>query len=237
MTLPLYAAMTAGEFSSMPSILQRPAWMACHFSSYGTGLTNLPRQMPQKAMLIINDRTPVGGHDAGLIKEQLIQLINRFPIDRILLDLQRPDSPETADIAKTLVQGLPCPVGITEAYAENLDCPIFIEHPPHTPLHTAISRWKGRELWLEAALDAEVITVTATGSQFTPLPRAYWKEGCHQEADLCCHYQICVTSQQAKFTLFRTPEDLASLLEKAESLGFTCAVGLYQQLQDISVLE
>lgn len=236
MTFPLYTALTAGEFSNIKALPERPGWMACHFSSYGTDLTNLPRWLPPNAMLIVNDRTPVCGHDAGLIKDQILQLIESFSVSRILLDFQRADSPEAADIVNALVENLPCPVGVTEIYAEGLNCPVFVTLPIHTPLSCAISRWEGRKLWLEAALDAETITVTPTGSRFTFLPKVYPPEACHHDANLHCHYQISVTPQQAEFTLFRTPEDLVQLLESAKTQNFACAVGLYQELQNTPAL-
>jgi hypothetical protein len=68
------------------------AWMACHFSPYGTGLSNLPPNLPANAMVILNDRTPIHGHDS---KEILCQLNNLTP-HCLLLDFQRQAVEETA---------------------------------------------------------------------------------------------------------------------------------------------
>ena len=87
----------------------------------------------------------------------------------------------------------------------------------------------GREIWLEAALDGLQLTLTEQGCTGTALPFCEYAEGFHEEA-LHCHYQIQVSDRHAKFSLFRTREDLDALLEEAEALGVTAAVGLWQEL-------
>ena len=37
-----FLAMTAAEIRANPDISSPIGWMACHFSPYGTGLSNLP---------------------------------------------------------------------------------------------------------------------------------------------------------------------------------------------------
>ena len=74
MTLPMHLAMTAAELACCDSLPSHPAWMACHFSPYGTGLSNLPEHLPEGALLILNDRTPVFGHDPQVICAQLHQI-------------------------------------------------------------------------------------------------------------------------------------------------------------------
>ena len=54
-------------------------------------------------------------------------------------------------------------------------------------------------------------------------------EGFH-EPKLHCHYHIQLIDQKAEFTLYRTREDLDTLLEEAEALGISAAVGLWQEL-------
>lgn len=231
MAFPLYLAMTSAEFASASSLPAHMAWMACHFSSYGTGLSNLPQTLPENAMLIVNDRTSVQGHDPELITEQLLQAFEELKFSRVLLDLQRPDDPQTTTIAKAITQALPCPVGIAASYARGLDGPVFLPPPPlHCPLAEHIRPWQGRELWLEAALDAETITVTAAGSRIAPLQLTQIPEPTFPEDHLHCHYHINVEPQQAVFTLYRTPQTLRVLLQEAEELGICCAVGLYQEL-------
>jgi len=53
----------------------------------------------------------------------------------------------------------------------------------------------------------------------------------HTDPALCCRYHIRVGENSAIFTLWRDWECLEMLLEQAEKLGVTRAVGLYQQLK------
>ena len=228
---PLYLALTAAEFSSCHTLPSALAWMACHFSCYGTGLSNVPEALPKGAMLILNDRTPVYGHDAGRIVAQLTQMAEQWQLDSILLDFQRPDNPETAAIAQAIVEALPCPVGVSDSYAAAFSCPVFLSPPPlYCPIDAYLAPWSGKELWLEAALGSQTIIVTENGSQYGPLLPEEGTEPCFEEPQLLCHYHIALTQTQADFTLFRTREDLDALLNAAESLGVTKAVGLYQEL-------
>lgn len=231
MALPCYLAMTAAEFGAAETLPERIAWMACHFSSYGLGLSNLPQQLPAGSMVILNDRTPPHGHDPALIAQQLSELLEALHPSCILLDLQRPDVQETALIAHSLAKALPCPVGITQQYAKELDCPVFLPPPPlHVPLQTHLAPWKGREIWLELAPETETITVTAEGAQTEPTAPLPLHEPVFEESLLHCRYHTAVTADRAAFALQRDKEHLSGLLEEAEALGVTQAVGLYQQL-------
>lgn len=230
MALPLYLAMTATEIRENALLPPQLAYMACHFSPYGTGLSNRPRSLPPGSMLILNDRTPIHGHDHGLIREQLEEIIERMRCSRLLLDFQYPGCEETAALAAVLVQSLPCPVGVSEGYAEELSCPVFLPPAPlDVPLQEYLHPFQGREIWLEAALDSMLITLTPKGASYSPLPYGAFRDG-HKEEKLHCRYHINITDDRADFTLFRTPEDLQSLLSEAESLGVTQAVGLWQEL-------
>ena len=231
MDIKCYLAMTAAEFSAAATVPEHIAWMACHFSCYGTGLSNLPRQLPDGAMVIINDRTPVQGHDPVLITEQLTQLAEEQKVSCFLLDFQRPNIEESAKIAQVLTQKLPCPVGVTELYAKELICPVFLEPSSlHDTLEAHLAPWNGREIWLEAATEAEVITVTTQGSQFEMLSNADLIEPVFWEEALHCRYHIDLRENCAVFTLLRGKQEAAALLEEAQKLGVKQAVGLYQQL-------
>lgn len=223
--------MTSAEFAGKEAFSQPPAWMACHFSSYGTGLSNLPVFLPEGAMVILNDRIPIHGHDPGLIADQLLTLHETLHPARFLLDLQRPDCPETAAAAQRIVDALPCPVGVTEHYAKDLNCPVFLEPPPlDMALADYLQPWSGKDVWLEAALDHAVITVTESGSRYRSEPLEEEPEAAFFEDTLFCHYRIRLTDSRAEFHLYRTREDLTLLLRAAEALGVSAAVGLYQEL-------
>ncbi len=225
----LYLAMTAAEIGTNFSLPPKLAWMACHFSPYGTGLSNLPQALRSGSMLIVNDRTPVGEHSPEIIVSQLQDLVENFGCSQVLLDFQRPGEERTREIAEVIVRELPCPVAVSECYAQGLSCPVFL--PPVPLWKTAdeyIEPWTGREIWLEAALDAAQITVTEQGTTFLPCPIPQ-EILPHQDEELCCHYGIALTDTAAVFTLQRTGEDLQKLL-KHERIA--CFVGLYQELQD-----
>ena len=229
MALPLYLAMTGAEFCAADKLPSKTAWMACHFSPYGTGLSNLPGALPEGSMLILNDRTPIHGHDPRLVASQLKECAEKRKAACVLLDFQRLGCAGTSAIAEAVVNGLSCPVGVSEPYAGGLDCPVFLPPtPPDTPLSDYLSPWRGREVWLEAALTCDTITITPDGasraSAFPPpsLP--------HLDPTLHCRYAITLGDGAAQFTLCRTADTLPGLLEEAESLGVTQAVGLFQEL-------
>ena len=224
-------AMTGAEIRANAALPENIGWMACHFSPYGTGITNLPPALPRGAMLILNDRTPIHGHDPERIAAQLQQTMRQQRCECLLLDFQRSGEPETAALVSHILDALPCPVAVSEGYAEGTGCPVFLSPlPADVPLSDHIAPWNGREIWLEAALEGKVITLTEDGAASSPLPRWDTPEGGYQENSLHCHYTISLTDTQAEFTLYRTREDLDNLLAEAEALGITRAVGLYQEL-------
>ena len=60
MAIRTYLAMTASEFAKADPLPPHVAWMACHFSPYDSGLTNLPRKLPTNSLLILNKPIFVG---------------------------------------------------------------------------------------------------------------------------------------------------------------------------------
>lgn len=231
MAIPMFLAMTGAEWQANQDITARIAWMACHFSPYGTGLSNRPKSLPPRSLLILNDRTPVWGHDPELIARQLAKTVTELDCQAVLLDFQRPQMRETLEIVNAISQRVPCPVAVTEFYAEGLDCPVFLSPvPPNISLGQHLAPWKGREIWLELALDGMEISVTSEGPRFTPLPLSEPESAVHRDEELLCHYDIAVLPERIRFRLGRTPEDIAALLSAAEEQGVTCAVGLFQEL-------
>lgn len=230
MALPLYLAMTAAEISQSRQMPAHCAYMACHFSPYETGLSNIPQELPKGSLLILNDRTPVLGHDPDLIAQQLSQAAEVREADGVLLDFQRPGQPETHEIARAIVSALTCPVAVSEHYANDLDCSVFLSPPPlDRSLSAYIKPWQGRDIWLEAALDTIAIQVTEKGSRQVLVP---YKPGAplHTDTRLHCNYRICAQPDQVMFTLERDANNLSALLEEAAVLGIARAVGLYQEL-------
>lgn len=228
MALPLYLAMTSAEMAGNP-LPPRLGCMVCHFSPGGNGLSGLPEELPPGAMLVLDDCTPMDGHDPQRILKQLSSALEHCQCESLLLDFQRPGIPGQRELANILTSSLPCPVGVSELYAEGLSCPVFLPPvPPDKLLAEYVAPWKGREIWLEAALDGIALKLTESGCTVSPLPD--FPEAGLPDKKLHCHYTSETTSDSATFRLWRTPEDLNVLLKEAENHGATRAVGLWQEL-------
>lgn len=233
MAIERYLAMTAAEITSCGALPDRLGYMACHFSPYGTGLSGCPSGLPEGAMLIVNDRISLRGHDPGRILFQLRELTEKFHCGSVLLDFERRVSREAADLAELLAEELACPVGVSATYAQDLLCPVFLPPVPcDTPPEDYLAPWAGREIWLEAGLVGMGITLTPEGAHLSPPFICAQNHPVHHDGRLHCHYQI-LTADSARFSFHRRPEDLDALLEEAEALGVTRAIGLYQELRGL----
>ena len=228
-----YLAFTAAEMACCEILPAKIAGMACHFSPYATGLSNLPEQLPPGSLLILNDRTPIHGHDPKRIAEALRKAWEDLQLSGILLDFQALDCPDLKRLTDFLAGTLPCPVAATEAYAKDSDCIVFLAPPPiNMPLAEYLTPWKGRTLWLEAAMLTQRFTITEAGCHVQTLP------SCPDtlplfDRNLHCHYGITKTDRAMVFTMTRTKDDLFAHLQEAEGLGIPIAVGLYQELGNI----
>ena len=229
MGIPHYLAMTAAEFSAnMPQ--KDTAWMACHFSPCSHGLSNLPEELPSGALLILDDSTPMECHNPETVKRQLGECVEKFQCAGVLLDFQRPNCDKARELAACLAEALPCPVAVSHLYAADLSCTVFL---PPCPLHSSLERhlapWTGRKLCLETALGVQTMLLTKDGCRIKigeEIPEAGFEDG-----TLHCHYKVEILEDAARFTLWRTREDLEHLLKEAETLGVACAVGLWQELR------
>ena len=231
MTTNLYLAMTAAEIRSAVSLPSRPAWMACHFSPYSTGLSNLPEALPEGSLLMLNDVTPIRGHDPHTVRDQLFYTLERHRCHALVLDFQRHPSPETQVLAQYLTQAPPCPVAVSAPFAEELSCPVLLPPcPAHSSLEEYTAVWKGRDIWLELSLEGEILTLTEQGCTAASLPYPDPNREGFFDQKLHCHYTMEADEKAARFTLWRTLEDIKQLLEEAETLGVTAAVGLFQEL-------
>ena len=228
-----YLAMTASEFAGAEQLPPKTAWMACQFSPYSTSLTNLPPALPPGSLLMLTDRQPPADHDPARAAAQLRQAVERFDCAGVLLDFQRPVNDETMAMAEYLVTSLPCPVGVSEHYAAGLACPVFLSPcPHHTPLAEHLAPWAGRAVWLDLAVDAETITLTNEGCSILPLPLGEIPTGGFGDERLHCHYRTETGERFARFTLWRTREDLEGLAREAEDLGVKALVGLWSEWQE-----
>ncbi len=224
MPFELFLAQTPAQFDHPLPQNAKKAWMSAHFATYNAGLSNLPSSLPKGSMLIVDDSIPVVHHDPQRIAQQLKEAVNYLQCSRVLLDFQRLQAERTADIAKAIVQTLPCPVGVSVDYARGLDCPVFLPPLPlHMPLGEYIAPWQDRPIWLEAMPSCARYTITQHGCA---------KELCqvqgsfpHFDEQACCRYRIEVTEETVQFTLRRGYEELALLMQSEQ---VDCFVGLYQ---------
>ena len=231
MVLPLYLALTASEISAVSPLSSRCAYMACHFSPYTEGISNIPYGLPPNSMLILNDRLPCQGHCADLVAGQLADAAARLGCESVLLDFQRPREPESEAIVNAILSSLTCPVAVTESFADGKDCPVFLSPAPlHLPMDEYLAPWRDREIWLEAALCQSEIQITPNGiTQNAVFPTEKLSGGFYDDALRCC-YRTQILDDTIRFTLYDTPETLEQKLELAASLGVTRAVGLWQEL-------
>ena len=229
MDFPLFLAMTAAEFASCRALPPKIAYMACHFSPSGTGLSGLPKWLPPNSVLMLTDELPPNGHDPRKIALELKASVERLNCSAVLLDLQRPVLPEAKAIVSAAAT-LPCPVAVSAAYAEDHDCGVLLPPPPlWTTLSDHLKPWKGRTIWLEAAIEGAEVTVTKSGSNYAhcacdPLSQSFRCSKLHID------YQLTLQSDRAIFHLRRNRRCLEELLQEARERGIQTAVGLYQQL-------
>ena len=228
MGIPLYLAMTAQDFQSCSCLPHPIAWLSCLFSPFGRGLISLPDQLPKDSLLILTDRIPFWNHDSALIAQTLQRTVEEFSCCGILLDFQRPGY-HLKEVIRC-VAALPCPVCVSSLYDPG-DRAVLVPSPPlDVPLAEYLLPWKGREIWLEASLGNETITVTEAGSQRKAADDDAAVADRFHDGQLHCHYDIRL-GENAQFRLSRTKEDLSELLAEGEPLGVTRAVGLYQELK------
>lgn len=229
MVLPLSLAMTATELAAAPKC--PCAYMACHFSLEGTTLSGCPDTLPPDSILIIDDSIPPGNHNISEIVEQLQRLVTSLQIKGILVDFQKPDIEASHTFIQALLEANPCPVAVSAEYARDVSCCVFLPPPPlHRPLKEYLKPWDNREIWLDAALSCGKFLITPKGSEFLDGAIPSSRESYFEDNTLHCCYQIQHSREQAEVFLWRTPEQLKTLLDEAARLGVSQAVGLYQEL-------
>lgn len=225
MPFDFFLAQTAAQIGKALPKDAKSAWMACHFSPYNTGLSNLPPILEAGSMLIVNDLMPVANHDPQRITAQLSEMAVTFRCSRVLLDFQRPAEARTAAIARTITQGLPCPVGVSEVYAGSLDCAVFLSPLPlHKPLDDHIAPWQGRPIWLELMPSQAQYVITQDGCHCLPSSDAAQLP--FFDDLTCSRYGMEVSDNAIRFTLRRGQAEL-NMLRQTDKIQ--CFVGLYQE--------
>ena len=227
MAIERYLAMTGAEMASAAALPKKTAWMACHFSPYSTGLCNFPAALPKESLLILNDRTPICGHDPERVCRELKETISKLNCVGLLVDFLNPPNRESLALTSYLAANLPVSLGLPPEYAA-AGCAVFVPAVPTlTPVSQYLSRWQGQEIWLELALGGQTVALKADGAHFgeNRFPR---KGILHADDALHCHYVIEEQQDAFIFHTWRTTEDLDALLEDAGQIKL--AVGLYQEL-------
>ena len=228
MAIDVYLGLTEGEFRKISPLPRKTAWMACHFSPNSEGLSNFPRWLPEGSLLILDDSIPIQGHDPDRVREELAGVLKAHGCSTLLLDFQRPGG---EDMVGRLSVGLPCPVAVSALYGSEARGPVLLPPvPPFRALQEHLAPWAGRELWLELSPEGCEVRLTAEGAELSP----WWPEGplpFRHEA-LKCRYRTLLRPGMALFRGHRTAGDLRELLEEAEGLGVTAALGLGQEFPD-----
>ncbi len=232
MAMARYLAMTAAEMMGGAPLPGKTAWMACHFSPYSTGLCNLPAALPPGSLLILNDRTPIHGHDPERICRELTEALAGLQCAGLLLDFQNPPCREAALLVEHLAQKLKFPMGASPDYAAGTAAVFIPPVPTDTPIAAYLERWRGKMLWLELALEGQTITLTESGAAYgiNPFPA---DAPAMADGALHCHYSIEEKQDAVVFRTWRTREDLSALILDAERLGVALSVGLYQELRPV----
>ena len=224
MGIPQYLAMTEPELlKNFP-----PPYLACfgiHFSQ--EGLSKLPQALPTGAVLILDDRTPMENQGIPEITETLARFLARCSCRGLVLDFQRPGVAAQRSLAAFLARQLPCPVAAPPEYAPE-GCPVFLPPVPvDCAVETHLAPWQGREIWLDTCLQGLHLTLTKAGT--TRAPENSPLSGGFYDAALCCRYTIRETAQGFLFHLYRDRACLQKLFARAEPLGVTMALGLWQE--------
>lgn len=232
MEIPFYLAMTAAEFAVCRNLPPQVAWLACHFSSSGPGLTNIPTALPSESVLIIDDSQPFCDHSPETIAGQLGNAIKALDVQALVLDFQRQADNNGKQLAAFLRSRLPCPVVAPPEYAYS-EMPVLLPPCPlNLGLEEYIEPYKNREIWLEASLEGMELRITKSGCHANFVPRSDTLDFPHPDAARHTNYRIAASKDAITFHFQRTREDLDELLAEAEALGIFAAIGLWQEVKD-----
>ena len=239
MSIPLYFAMTAAEFSTAPAMPPRIAWMAMHFSVSGSGLSSRPHRLPPGSLVLLDDQTPWCGHSLEAVCQEATDVLLRTGAAGLLLDFERPPTEETLRLSSCLAQcsrEAGCSIGMPPDYLDSsAGAAVFLPPLPcHCPPEQVLEPFRGHEIWLEAAASGCRVALGPEGPALmpeNPLLLAAEAEGLPAFTDphLHCRYYSHPAIAGIELALYDTWETLTSKLEHCQALGVTLAVGVWQQ--------
>lgn len=239
MSIALYLAMTATDFSHCPLLPEPVAWMALHFSAGGRGLSNCPAALPPGSLLILDDQIPWAGHSGDMVCRTVEALLLNTGSMGLLLDFERPARPETRSLAAALAaccRDLGRAIAMPPDYLEGGEAAVFLPAPPcYADPAKVMAPWQGREVWLEAALTGYQAEIRAGGVEIQPRqPEALAELAAGEQIFLAprrlFQYVSRGSSRGVTVDLFDTPESLRARLPAWEALGVSLAVGPWRRL-------
>ena len=241
MSIALYLAMTAADFSHCPLLPEPVAWMALHFSPAGQGLSNCPATLPPGSLLILDDQIPWAGHSGDMVCRTVESLLLNTGAMGLLLDFERPALPETRSLAAALAarcHRLGRAIAMPPDYLGDFAAAVFLPAPPcYADPAKVMAPWQGRTVWLEAALTGYQAEIRAGGVDIQPRqPEALAELAAGEQSFLAprrlFQYVSRGNSQVVTVNLFDTPDSLRARLPAWEALGVSLAVGPWRQLRE-----
>lgn len=232
MSIPLFLGMTAAEIRNCSALPSHLAWMSVHFSMSGDGITNIPSSLPDGSLIILDDQTPWGGHSAEKVCTQMVSLLTQFHAYGLLLDFERPLTPQTLLLTKALsvcCKELNLPMAAPKAYAEDLDIDVFM--PPLSCLSPADTLYlPGKKIWLDASPTASLLHITEHYTESRgDFPSSKDPSKVFSDPTLGCKYYSEPARDGVLVHLYHTPETISRILQELSPEKVPLAIGLWKE--------
>lgn len=236
MSIPFFLAISAREFPFLSELPPNVAWMSAHFSSSGPGLSNLPSNLPEGSLLILDDQTPWAGHNTEMVCREMVESLLKNRASGLLLDFERPVTPETAMLTEALSQccrEIGVMLGAPESYAEGEDTAVFI---PPLPCQTPPEKLyrKNRKLWLDVSPGAYLLHIAAQGATGQVADQHSFPDGSYPvftDPVLHCSYRSRPNAGGIDILLSHSRESIESLLTALDEQAVQLAIGLYREFR------
>lgn len=233
MSIPLFLAFTAEEFSQKVPFPAKTAWMSVHFSPNGSGLTNLPPQLPQGSLILLDDHIQWANHSIERVCQELVTVLQRTESIGLLLDFEREPTAETLLLTKALgrcCKELGVALSAPPKYLLEDDTTLFLSPFPCSIAPENID--PQRKVWLDISPVCHSIRISKDCTIGSPAPytragipnsqEVYWDE------DLLCNYYSEADGDDIRITLFRDATSAAKLLNRLNPAKIQLAIGLWR---------